>query len=88
MKGDTSDGTQRRRGQLLATLLTGLAGMVDAIGFIRLQHLFVSYTSGNTTQFAVSIGRGQFDAAGQIGPDRAVRRRRRRWAVARSCDQA
>ena len=66
MKGNDTDGGQRRRGLLLATLLAGLAGMVDAIGFIRLQHLFVSYMSGNSTQFAVSVGRGRFDAAGQI----------------------
>jgi uncharacterized membrane protein YoaK (UPF0700 family) len=57
---------ERRRGLLLATLLAGLAGMVDAIGFIRLRHLFISYMSGNSTQFAVAVGRGHFAEAGSI----------------------
>jgi uncharacterized membrane protein YoaK (UPF0700 family) len=57
---------QRRHGLMLASLLAGLAGIVDAIGFIRLQHLFVSYMSGNSTQFAVAVGRGRFDEAGPI----------------------
>jgi uncharacterized membrane protein YoaK (UPF0700 family) len=51
---------------LLAMMLAGLAGMVDAIGFMRLGHLFVSFMSGNSTQFATAIGRGHFDEAGQI----------------------
>ena len=55
-----------RRGLVMAVLLAGLAGMVDAIGYIRLQHLFVSYMSGNSTQFAIAIGRGRFAEAGQI----------------------
>jgi uncharacterized membrane protein YoaK (UPF0700 family) len=57
---------ERRRGLFLAMLLAGLAGMVDAIGFIRLGHLFVSYMSGNSTQFAIAIGRGHFDEVRQI----------------------
>jgi uncharacterized membrane protein YoaK (UPF0700 family) len=57
---------KRRRGLFLAVLLAGLAGMVDAIGFMRLHHLFVSYMSGNSTQFAVAVGHGRFDEAGQI----------------------
>ena len=52
-----------RRGLLLAVLLAALAGIVDAIGFIRLGHLFVSFMSGNSTQFAVSAGRGHFAEA-------------------------
>ena len=47
-------------------MLAGLAGMVDAVGFIRLRHLFVSYMSGNSTQFAVALGRGELRAAGGI----------------------
>lgn len=57
---------ERRRGLLLAVLLAGLAGMVDAIGFIRLHHLFVSYMSGNSTQFAVAFGEGRFGDAAPI----------------------
>ena len=52
-----------RRGLLLAVLLAALAGIVDAIGFIRLGHLFVSFMSGNSTQFAVTAGRGHFAEA-------------------------
>ena len=46
--------SELRRGLLLAVLLAALAGIVDAIGFIRLGHLFVSFMSGNSTQFAVT----------------------------------
>ncbi len=56
----------RRRGLLLAVLLAGLAGMVDAIGYIRLQHLFVSFMSGNSTQLAVLVGHGRLAEAEPI----------------------
>ncbi len=39
-------------------VLTALAGYVDALGFIRLGGLYTSFMSGNTTQFAVSLGQG------------------------------
>jgi uncharacterized membrane protein YoaK (UPF0700 family) len=45
--------------------LAALAGIVDAIGFMRLGHLFVSYMSGNSTQMALAAGRlrlGEADA--------------------------
>lgn len=54
------------RGLLLAMMLAGLAGMVDTIGLMRLGYLFVSFMSGNSTQFAIAVGRGHFDEAGQI----------------------
>jgi uncharacterized membrane protein YoaK (UPF0700 family) len=57
---------ERVRGLILAALLAGLAGMVDAIGFLRLGHLFVSYMSGNSTQLAVAVGRGRLGEAGSI----------------------
>jgi uncharacterized membrane protein YoaK (UPF0700 family) len=57
---------ERRRGLLLAMALAGLAGMVDAIGYIPLQHLFVSFMSGNTTQTAVAIGHHRFAEAEPI----------------------
>jgi len=34
-------------------LLTGMAGYVDALGFVRLGGLYTSFMSGNTTQLAV-----------------------------------
>lgn len=37
-------------------VLTGLAGFIDAIGFIRLGGLYTSLMSGNMTQFAVAVG--------------------------------
>ena len=44
----------------IGLLLTGLAGYVDALGFVRLGGLYTSFMSGNTTQFAV------FGAAGEL----------------------
>jgi uncharacterized membrane protein YoaK (UPF0700 family) len=40
----------------LATALLAIAGFVDAVGFLTLGHLFVSFASGNSTQFAIAIG--------------------------------
>lgn len=40
-------------------VLTGLAGFIDAVGFIRLGGLYTSLMSGNTTQLAVSLGHGE-----------------------------
>jgi len=44
-------------------ILTALAGYVDALGFIRLGGLYTSFMSGNTTQFAVSLGHGDLHHA-------------------------
>lgn len=66
VEDDRAAGQARMRGLLLAALLAGLAGMVDAVGFMRLRHLFVSYMSGNTTQFAVALGRGDLAMARSI----------------------
>ena len=40
----------------LATALLAIAGFVDAVGFLTLRHLFVSFASGNSTQFAIALG--------------------------------
>ncbi|MER2264897.1 YoaK family protein [Methylobacterium oxalidis] len=40
--------------------LTATAGYVDALGFIELGGLYTSFMSGNTTQFSVSLGRGEW----------------------------
>ncbi len=49
---------------LLAMTLTAIAGWVDAIGFLRLGGLFVSFMSGNTTQMAVALAQGRTLEAG------------------------
>lgn len=41
------------RHQLLAVGLTILAGFVDALGFLKLRGMFVSFMSGNSTRIAV-----------------------------------
>lgn len=40
---------------MLAAGLALLAGYVDAIGFLRLGGLFVSFMSGNSTRLAVAL---------------------------------
>ncbi|MEH3157764.1 MAG: YoaK family protein [Sphingomonas taxi] len=42
----------------LAAAMAGLAGYVDAIGFLKLGGLFVSFMSGNSTRLAVGIAGG------------------------------
>lgn len=44
-----------RRMRALAIALAMLAGFVDAIGFLRLGGMFVSFMSGNSTRLAVGI---------------------------------
>jgi uncharacterized membrane protein YoaK (UPF0700 family) len=56
-----------RRIKLLAAGLSGLAGFVDATGFISLGGFFVSFMSGNTTRFAVGLAAGTVSAAIAIG---------------------
>ena len=53
-------------GLVLAGLLAALAGMVDAIGYLHLSGLFVSFMSGNSTHLAVSLGQGKLAEAGVI----------------------
>ncbi|MGC0366268.1 uncharacterized membrane protein YoaK (UPF0700 family) [Rhodococcus sp. 27YEA15] len=51
----------------LAIALAGLAGYVDALGFIVLGGPFVSFMSGNMTQASVSAADGLWSAAGVAG---------------------
>ena len=51
----------------LAICLIAIAGYVDAVGFLRLGHLFVSFASGNSTQFAVGASQGVAGKAGEAG---------------------
>jgi uncharacterized membrane protein YoaK (UPF0700 family) len=52
---------------MLSVALVGIAGWVDAVGYLQLGHLFLSFMSGNTTQMAVNLGQGQWSEAGSIG---------------------
>jgi uncharacterized membrane protein YoaK (UPF0700 family) len=54
------------QGLVLAGFLAALAGMVDVIGYLHLNGLFVSYMSGNSTQLAAALGQGNLSAAGTI----------------------
>src|SRR5438874_1957763 len=51
---------------VLAGLLAALAGIVDAIGYLHLQGLFVSFMSGNSTQLAAALGQGDASGAAAI----------------------
>jgi uncharacterized membrane protein YoaK (UPF0700 family) len=61
--GDLED---KARGLVLAGVLAALAGMVDAIGYLHLGGLFVSFMSGNSTQFAASLGQRDLAEAAAI----------------------
>jgi uncharacterized membrane protein YoaK (UPF0700 family) len=54
-----------RRNVVLACALSALAGYVDAIGFLDLGGLFVSFMSGNSTRMGVSLAEGQWLHAGK-----------------------
>ena len=49
----------------LACALSALAGFVDAIGFLHLGGLFVSFMSGNSTRMGVSLADGNFQPAAE-----------------------
>lgn len=48
--------------RLVAAAVAILAGFVDAVGFIELGGLFVSFMSGNSTRMAVGIAQGAGEA--------------------------
>lgn len=53
----------RRRDVALAAALSGVAGYVDAIGFLKLGGFFVSFMSGNSTRLGVGLATGHWEAA-------------------------
>ena len=53
------------RNIVLACALSALAGFVDAIGFLHLGGLFVSFMSGNSTRMGVSLADGNFQPAAE-----------------------
>ncbi len=58
---------QDRDDLTLAISLVALAGFVDAIGFLILGGLFVSFMSGNSTQFAIRTGQALWSGAAPAG---------------------
>lgn len=50
-----------------ASLMTALAGFVDAVGYAATGHLYLSFMSGNSTQFGMALVRGDAHAIGWAG---------------------
>jgi hypothetical protein len=50
----------------LAGFLTALAGLVDAIGYLHLSGLFISFISGNSTQLGAALGEGDLAEAATL----------------------
>lgn len=48
-------------------MLAGLAGFVDAVGFVHLGGYFLSFMSGNTTRFAAEAAHTDWVAVGKAG---------------------
>ncbi len=58
---------EERDDLILAIVLLAIAGFVDAIGFMFLGGLFISFMSGNSTQFAIGLGRASWRLAAPAG---------------------
>jgi uncharacterized membrane protein YoaK (UPF0700 family) len=56
----------------LSVALLAIAGWVDAVGYLRLTHLFVSFMSGNSTQLAIAAVHGDPNLAWRAGAIVAV----------------
>ena len=54
-----------RRNIVLACALSALAGYVDAIGYLQLGGLFVSFMSGNSTRMGVAIAHAHWQTAAE-----------------------
>src|SRR5260370_39218911 len=52
-----------RRSVAVSCALSALAGYVDAVGFLHLGGLFVSFMSGNSTRMGVSLAEGHWQNA-------------------------
>lgn len=59
--------TLNRRAVGFAVALSAVAGCVDAIGFLKLGGYFVAFMSGNSTQFAIGLARGDVSHVLQLG---------------------
>ncbi len=52
------DAKQKRALEALALVLASVAGGVDAIGWLTLDHLFTAHMSGNTVNMTVHVALG------------------------------
>ncbi|MBL6457193.1 DUF1275 family protein [Belnapia sp. T6] len=59
------DGALRRA--WMAVPLVAIGGCVDAIGWLRLRELFVSFMSGTSTLLGLALAEGQPDRAAELG---------------------
>ena len=50
-----------------ATIMTTLAGFVDAVGYTAMGHLYLSFMSGNSTQFGMAVAGGNTHVIGWAG---------------------
>lgn len=55
-----------QRPALFATLLTAISGFLDAVGYVQLNKLYVSFMSGNSTHLGTAIGTGDWPDALQV----------------------
>ena len=51
------------RRTVLAALLTGVAGFLDAVGYVQLGQLYVSFMSGNSTHLGIAFATEQWHGA-------------------------
>ncbi len=58
-----SNPARPRKPFLFASLATALAGFLDAVGFEQLNHLYVSFMSGNSTRLGMAFSAGDWTAA-------------------------
>jgi uncharacterized membrane protein YoaK (UPF0700 family) len=58
---------QTRKMLIQATMMTGLAGFVDAVGYTAMGHLYLSFMSGNSTQFGMAVAGGDAHTIGRAG---------------------
>lgn len=54
----------KRRERVLAVVLAGTAGFVDAVGFLVVGGYFVSFMSGNSTRMVVGLAERDYSGAG------------------------
>ncbi|WP_425584341.1 YoaK family protein [Tsukamurella soli] len=50
---------------LLAVVLSGVSGFLDAVGYLYLGGFFISFMSGNSTKMAASAAEGMWPSAGR-----------------------